>query len=163
MCVASIFSLIFCFVAAPQDGPAKYKGMTAAQWGPQLLDADRETSERASEALTHIGAESLPWIVKGAASKIEHVRANAFVVLITDKIAWAKSEKNRKTLSPVIQAGLKDESAFVRSRAAWTVPAVMFPECIDALKAAYDVEKNANTKESMRGDLEQAKVNQSKK
>jgi hypothetical protein len=131
------------FVGASQE-PTKYQGKTAAEWYAVMNDADRTTSDAGSVGLANIGPEATPYILQAFKSKIDHVRGNALVCVT---LPWAKKEQ--KAFSPIILAGLKDESPLVRGKASWAAAYLMWSDCVAAQKAAYDAETDTATKEAM--------------
>jgi hypothetical protein len=51
--------------AAPQvTGPARYDGLTVAEWGARLTDPDRDVAWRAALALRVLGSEGRPYLMK---------------------------------------------------------------------------------------------------
>lgn len=142
---------------AKDEGPkltAKYEGQTADVWSKQLMDEEsKAVSDNAAAALKAIGPESVPYLVKAMHSKTEWVKLNAMWVMEEGK-DWAKNYG--KDLAPALnKALLDDDKSKVRRQAAAVIAVLQFPESVEALRKAVNLEQDPGVKRKLEEYLKQ--------
>jgi hypothetical protein len=123
----------------PQTNRVRFRGATADEWGPGLLDRDEKTAEASARALNRIGAEALRWFLKG-------LRDDAACFRSLVHLPHKDTAKYEKVFLPEIVRLLKHENKFVRNAAGAALVNCGLKAGLPALREAHRREKDAQIK-----------------
>jgi hypothetical protein len=127
-----------------------YQDKNAEQWWKELQDPDFNTSYLAASGLNKTGVEGLRFFRIGLNSGSEQIRYAS-----VSCFPFAVAGPHKDVFLPILLGLLKDSSFSVRNEAGRMLLHSSFKEALPAMREALRVEKNEDTKKSMREHIKQ--------